>query len=121
MHKKLGIGKLTVIIFGAIAFAIGWTAYHVLPFYYYFFELRSNMEQLAKMGSEFDDEEIRKKLKAKIKELGIPADPERLIVSRYDGLLKISLPYEEILYFTWDGKDHDLHIFKFLAEAERRY
>lgn len=121
MKNRSGIGKLTILIFGTILFVVGWSAYHIMPFYYYFFELKNNMEQLAQMAGEFEDEEIRKKIKMKIKELEIPADPERLIVSRYDGIMKISLPYEEVLYFTWDGKDHDLYVFKFLAEAERRY
>lgn len=121
LRRQRGISLLTFIIFGCIIGAITYTAYHVLPFYYDFYELQGHFEQSLKIASTETDEEIRKRLMYHIKKYGIPCDPEDLKIERDGDSMKISLKYKEIFSIPWDGKEYDLHVFDFHAKAAGKY
>jgi hypothetical protein len=116
-----GVGKLTLLVFGAIVGAGIYAAYHILPFYYCYFEITNQFEQAIKVASTYTDKEIRDKLLYHIKKLELPVEPEDLKIEREAGRMRISLPYEEVFYVTWQGKDYDLHTFEFHAYAEGAY
>lgn len=113
-----GVGKLTLLIFGSIIGSVVFVAYHVLPFYYYFYELKNQMRAAIVLASTATDQEIRRKLVDKIKWMEIPADPAKLLIERGNGVMKISLAYQEVFYVTFRGKDYDIQKFDFLAEEE---
>ena len=121
LRLEHGIGKLTLLVFGVLAGALLYSAYHILPFYYYYLELQSHMEQAIKVADVDTDEEIRKKLIYQIRWMNIPADEKKLRIERGDHFMRISLPYEEIFYVPWQGEDRDLYVFKFVAKAEGKF
>lgn len=113
-----GAGKLTLFVFGAIIAAVLYTAYHVLPFYYYYYELKNHMAEAIRVASVYTDEELRKKIAYQIKWMEIPADPAELEIVRMGGTMRISLSYDEVFYARWMGTDYELHTFHFEAEEE---
>lgn len=115
-----GVSKLTTIFFGAIIAAALFTGYHVLPFYYYYFELQNQMESAVAVASTYSDKELREKLWYHVhRKMQIPGvKPEDIRIERNGGLIRISLRYQEIFFLTWKGKDYDIYVFKFLAKAE---
>ena len=119
--KEKGIGKLTFSVFAAIIAALLYSAYHILPFYYYYFELVNQMEQVIKVASTETDQEIRKKLLYHIKKMQIPVSPDELRIMRDGKRMSIGLKYEEIFYIPFRGKDYDIHTFKFDAHAEGEF
>jgi len=121
LRGSRGVGKLTLLIFGTLTAAVLYSAYHILPFYYYYYELQSHMEQMIKVGYMNTDLEIRQKLGAQIKFNSIPAEVKNIKIERGDHFMKISLPYEEIFYITWMGQDYDIHTFEFFAYAEGKF
>lgn len=98
--------------------AVLYTGYHVLPFYYYYYELKNHMFEAIRVASIYTDDELRQKLVYQIKWMEIPADPQELVIERSDGYMRISLSYDEVFYFTWQGKDYEIYTFHFDAEEE---
>jgi hypothetical protein len=118
---KRGAGKLTVSVFLVLIGTVLFCAYKVLPFYYYYYELQNQMAAAIRTASVYNDAEIRKKLWTQIKWMQIPAKPEALKIERFDGRMRISLPYSEVFYITWQDKEYDIHTFDFIAQEEGKY
>lgn len=116
--SECGVGKLTAIVFTIIVAVVTYSGYRIIPFYYYYFELESHMQQLITVAGVESDQEIRKKLLYQIRWMGIPADERDLKIDRRDQYMYISLPYSEVFYITWQGEDYDIYTFDFVAEAE---
>jgi hypothetical protein len=122
LHKiEAGIGKLTLLVFGTIAGALIYSAFKIIPFYYYFYELRNHAESIARVSDELTEEEIRNKMLTRMKELGIPAKPEDLRVGRYMSQLEISLEYREEFYIRFKDKDYVLKVFPFKIDIRTNY
>ncbi|RMG45535.1 MAG: DUF4845 domain-containing protein [Candidatus Dadabacteria bacterium] len=117
-YKDQGASKLTVLVFAAIFGVAFYCAYHIIPFYYYFYELQNQFESAVKVASTYTDKEIRRKLMYHIKKMQLPVEPDDLEIIRQDGKIKISLEYEEVFYITFRGKDYDIWTFPFHAYAE---
>ncbi len=120
-NVEAGIGKLTLLVFGTIGAAVIYSAFKIIPFYYYFYELRNHAESIARVSDELTEEEIRTKMLTRMKELGIPANPEDLRVGRYMSQLEISLEYREEFYIRFKGKDHVLKVFPFKIDVRTNY
>lgn len=118
LWNNAGVSKITVIVFGTLAAAVGYAGYCILPFYYCYYEMQNQMEQAIRVASTYTDSELRDKLVYHIKKLELPVSPEALKIEREPGFMRISLPYEEVFYITWKDKDYDLHTFQFNAYAE---
>ncbi len=116
--KQAGIGKFSLLFFGTIIAALLFCGYQILPFYYYFYELQNHMAAEIRVGALEPDFKIRERLMEHVRWMKIPAEEEDLKIERIGARMKISLPYEEIFYITWQGKEYDLHVFKFDAVAE---
>lgn len=91
--------------------------YKIIPFYYYYFEIKNQMVALSKLASDETDIEIKEKLYEKIKYLKIPANKDDIVIKRTKNKIKISLHYEEVLFITIKDKDYDLYIFNFSPSA----
>lgn len=114
-----GIGKFTLLFFGTLIAVVGFCAYHILPFYYYYYEIQSHMQQAIKIASTETDQEIKKRLMYYIKKFQMPIDSaDSLKIERLDRYMKIGLEYNEVFYITYKGKDYDIHTFHFNAYAE---
>jgi hypothetical protein len=120
-QRETGIGKLTLIFFGTIFGVIFYCAFKIIPFYYYFYELRNHAKSIALVSDELTDDEIRARIVQRMKELGIPAKPESLVVERYMSQLRIELVYQEEFYITFKGKDHVIKVFPFKIDVRTDY
>ncbi len=120
-RRETGIGKFTLLFFGTIFGVIFYSAFKIIPFYYYFYELRNHAESIARVSDELTDDEIRARMVQRMKELGIPADPESLVVERYMSQLRIELAYQEEFYITFKGKDHIIKVFPFKIDVRTNY
>ena len=112
-----GASKLTTFVFLTIFGVAFFCAYKIVPFYYYFFEIQNQMEQVIRVASTENDKEIRKKLEYHIKANELPVKMEDLKIVREGRTIKVSLKYSEIFYITFRAKDYDLYEFKFNAFA----
>ena len=92
-----------------------------MPFYYCYFELENQFASVIRVASTHTDQEIRQKLMYHIKKLEVPVDPEQLIIEREEGLMRISLEYQEVFYLTFQDKDYDIYTFDFHAFSEGNY
>ncbi|MGI6524196.1 MAG: hypothetical protein ACOX2O_02740 [Bdellovibrionota bacterium] len=113
LRNDSGIGKLTLLVFGVIIAATLFIANQVVPIWYYHLELANQMEQLARVGSNFSDREIRSKLRTHLRNGDIPATENDLVIRRYGDDVTLSLKYEEGVFIPWRGEEHEVHTFKF--------
>jgi hypothetical protein len=118
---QIGIGRLTLLVFGSLLAVTIFCAYQILPFYYYYYELVNQMDSLARVADLENDKSIRTKLAYHMKKMQIPADIENVKIIREGNKIRLSLKYEEVFYITYRGKTYDLHVFPFHAQAEARY
>lgn len=117
--SQAGLGKFTLIVFGLITFVVVYVAYHVMPFYYYFYELQGNMDRMVTVASVENDKTLRQRLLYQIHWMQIPARDEDLILERLDpNRIKVSLKYKEVFFIRWGGKDYIIREFPFHAHAE---
>jgi hypothetical protein len=112
-----GVGRLTVLFFGTVVSAIVFCGYNVVPFFYYYFELTNQLEALVVSKDRMNDAALRKRIMAVVNELEIPADERDIRIDRRDGSIEVSLPYKEIFYFRFRGRDIDIYTFSFIARA----
>lgn len=117
----LGVSKITLLVFTSIFGAVLYVGFSIGPFFYDYYELENQMQAVIKLAAESNDADIRRRVIGVIKELGIPANLDKLRIERDSNRMKIYLPYEEVFYLTWQGKDHDIYVFKFEASAEGRF
>jgi hypothetical protein len=121
IQTQRGASKLTLLVFGTLFGAAVFAAYHILPFYYYYYDLKNQFKQVIKVASVDTDEEIRRKLMVFIKQYEMPVDPEDLRIERSDDTMKISLKYTEVFYVTFGGKDYTIHTFNFDATTKGKF
>lgn len=120
-RTERGIALITALVFGAIACAGIYTAYKVIPFYYYYYDLKNQFEQLIKVAPVETDEEIRRKALTWLKKYDIPCEPDDLRIERQGDAMTISLKYQEVFFVTWQGKDYDIYTFDFDATTTRNF
>lgn len=118
-----GASALTLIIFGALLIAAVYSASKILPFYYYYYDLQNQMASLIMVAQDNTDQQIRKKLLYFLRKAEIPFNEKDLIIKRSDtgNMMSISLPYKEVFYIPWGGKDYVIHVFEFYAHAEGKF
>lgn len=118
MRLQKGAGRLTTIVFGAITFVLLYCAYHILPFYYYYYELQNQFEAHAKAADVYTNTELRNKLMYHIKKTGVPIrSPEDLRIDRTGNGVTISLAYSELFYVGFGDKYYDIYRFHFNPRA----
>jgi Domain of unknown function (DUF4845) len=113
-----GAGWLTLVVFGSIIGVVGYLAYNVLPFYYYYYELQNQFEATIRTASMETDVDIRRRLTRRMQEMEIPADPEDLLIERDGGRMRIRLKYTEVFRIPWGDEDREVRRFDFDAYAE---
>ena len=119
--KERGIGRLTFIVFGTLVAIIVYCGYRIVPFYYYYFEIRNQIISAATRAADLKDKEIRQRVAGHIRYLGIPADADSLVINRYSDTIRVVLSYEEEFYITFRGKDYTVHIFPFTIDETVHY
>jgi len=121
LSSRAGVGNITLIVFALIVGAVAYVGYHVAPFYYYFYDLRNQFEQVIKVANFETDEEIRKKLMYHINKYQIPCEPEDLRIERMDDTMIISMQYTEIFWIPWGDKKYEVRRFEFDATVSGKF
>jgi len=116
--RRQGAAKITLMVFGTILAVAIFCAYHILPFYYYYFELQEHFHSLVRVASVHTDQELRVKIRDYLRRMDIPAVVDDVKIERAAGRILIELRYEEVFFVTFRGEEHDLHTFKFHVKAE---
>lgn len=116
--QEVGIGKITLLVFGTMLAVVLYCAFNILPFFYYYYQIQSDFESAIKVAGVATDRELRYRLMQEIKHMELPVEPDDLVIIRDGHHMKISLAYQEIFYITYKDKDYDLYTFDFVAEAE---
>lgn len=121
-RAEKGAGSLTLVVFGALVIAVVYSASKILPFFYYYYDLQNQMATLISVAQDNSDKEIRKKLLRFMEKAGIPAGDKDLLIKRKENnTMTISLPYKEVFYITFRGRDYIIYTFYFHAHAEGRF
>ena len=120
-HNEAGVGKITIAIFGLLTAAVVYSAYNIFPFFYDYYELRNQMESLARVASTQTDQELRRKLFYHIKKMELPLDPEDVRISRNDGKIQMQAQYDEVFSVPFQDKYYEIHVFHFDAYIDEAY
>ncbi len=122
-NAEKGASTLTIAVFGVIVAAAVYSASKILPFFYYYYDLQNQMSSLIAVAQDNTDQQIRKKLLKYLNEAEIPFNERDLVIRRSeaDNKMSIGLPYKEVFYITWGGKDYNVHTFEFYAHVEGRF
>jgi hypothetical protein len=120
-HPQKGTATLSTIFGGCLAAIIVYVAYHILPFYYYYFEMQNQMQAVIRLASTHTDQQIRKKLAYHMVKMDIPASPDELLISRQEDFMKISLKYKEVFSIPWGMDEKVIYVFDFKPEAQGRF
>jgi hypothetical protein len=118
-RQARGVGRLTLLVFGSMLAVLIFCAYHILPFYYCYFELQEQFHTLLTVANVHTDRELRDKIKAHMKRMEIPADVSDVQIVRGARKISMSLDYQELFFLRFRGKEYELHTFKFRVYAER--
>ena len=117
LGEEQGASRLTILVFSVLMGAAIFVAYHVVPFYYYYFELTNQLNALVATAERSSDATIRAKVGGVLKALDIPAQERDVQIDRRDGVIAITVSYTEVFYLSFRGKDYDLYDFRFKATA----
>lgn len=101
---------------GGVALLLG---YKVLPFYYYYFDIKSNCSQVLRNAAVESDEELRRDLLEVAERHGIEATARDIGIQRVGSRIKIWLNYKERLEVSFKGMTVTLYTFDFTPSAER--
>jgi hypothetical protein len=93
--------------------------YKVVPFYYYYFDLKSNCSQLLRNAAVLSDEELRRDLVEVAQRHGVEVTPRDIGIQRVGSRIKIWLHYQEHLDITFKGRALTLYTFDFTPSAEQ--
>jgi hypothetical protein len=113
-----GLSKITVLVFLPLLVLSIYCSYHIIPFYYDYYELQNQMDSLVRVSSMNTDQEIRDKLAAHLKRTNLPVTIEDFKFERYGESMRISVSYDEIFFISFQGEDIELYTFHFDAIAE---
>ena len=116
--RQRGLGALGNVVLLTFLSLFIYSAYRVLPFYYYYFELRNQMAAITANATGVGDVEIRKRVAKVVEELGIPAAGDEVVIERLPNAVRVKLTYEELFYVEFFGRSYDIWRFPFIAEAE---
>ena len=106
-----GLGIVIVLFLG----------YKVVPFYYYYYDIKTYCAQVIREPAVVSDEEIRTKVFALVRQHGIDKDARDIRVQRIGGRIKVWVDYEESLDVWVGDKRITLFTFPFSPSAERVY
>lgn len=101
-----------------LTFAALFLGYKVVPFYYYYFEIKSNCAQVLRNAAVRSDEELRREWLEVVRSHGIEKEPRDIGIQRIGGRVKMWLNYQEPLDVSLMGRSFTLYSFDFTPSAE---
>lgn len=112
-NRERGLGLVTTLLFGGLLLAVAMTAARVLPIYYRYFEIESQIRAMANKAGRVEPETIRERLLFEMRIQSIPAPDKNLRVFMDGDFLIISLQYNEPFEISFMDKKYRLYDFKF--------
>jgi hypothetical protein len=101
-----------------LTFAALFLGYKVVPFYYYYFEIKSNCVQVLRNAAVRSDEELRREWLDVVRSHGIDKEPRDIGIQRIGGRVKMWLNYQEPLDVFLMGRRVTLYSFDFTPSAD---
>jgi hypothetical protein len=101
-----------------LIFVVLFLGYKVVPFYYYYFEIKSNCAQVLRNAAVRSDEELRREWLEVVRSYGIEREPRDIGIQRIGGRVKMWLNYQEPLDVSLMGRSFTLYSFDFTPSAE---
>jgi hypothetical protein len=92
--------------------------YKVVPFYYYYFDIKSNCAQVLRNAEVHSDEELRREWLEVIRGHGIEKESRDIGIQRIGGQVKMWLNYQESLEVSLLGRSVTLYTFDFTPSAK---
>ena len=92
--------------------------YKVVPFYYYYFDIKNNCAQVLRNAAVRSDEELRREWLEVIRGHGIEKDARDIGIQRIGGRVKMWLNYQEPLDVALFGRSFTLYSFDFTPSAD---
>ena len=92
--------------------------YKVVPFYYYYFDIKSKCAQVLRNATVRSDEELRREWLEVVRSHGIEKEPRDIGIQRIGGRVKMWLNYQEPLDVSLMGRSFTLYSFDFTPAAE---
>ncbi|MEY4667406.1 MAG: hypothetical protein RL518_105 [Pseudomonadota bacterium] len=108
-HPLVRLGVTALLLF---------VGYKVVPFYYYYFDIKSNCAQVLRNAAVRSDEELRREWLDVIRGHGIDKEPRDIGIQRIGGRVKMWLNYQEPLDVSLMGQSFTLYTFDFTPSAE---
>lgn len=115
------VGGLRGVLRGMAIVVALFLGYKVVPFYYYYYDLKSYCAQVIREAAVTSDDEIRAKVLAVVRQHGIEKDARDIRVQRIGGRIKVWVDYKESLDVWVAGERLTLFTFAFSPSAERVY
>jgi hypothetical protein len=106
-----------VVRMGLLALLV-FVGYKLVPFYYYYFDIKSNCSQVLQNADVRSDEELRREWLEVIRNHGIEKEPRDIGIQRIGGRIKMWLNYQEELDVSLLGHHLTLYTFDFTPSAE---
>jgi len=103
--------------FGLIGVVL-FLGYKVVPFYYYYFDIKTNCAQVLRNAAVRSDEELRREWLEVVRSNGIEKDARDIGIQRIGGRVKMWLNYQELLDISLMGRSFTLYTFDFTPSAE---
>jgi hypothetical protein len=105
----------------ALAFCLVFAiAYQVVPWYYYYFNLRNQMATIIKNGAIESDEELKVKLAAMVAEVGIKSRSRDFVIERSSDAIRARLRYTERCAVSLMGRRIELFSMDFNLSANSK-
>jgi hypothetical protein len=83
-------------------------AYQVIPWYYYYFDLRNQIAAVMRNGAIESDEELKGKMAAVVATAGISSRPRDIVIERSADAIRARLLYTESCSVTVMGRTIEL-------------
>jgi hypothetical protein len=112
-------GGLIGVLRGVALIIALFLGYKVVPFYYYYYDLKSYFAQVIREAEGASDDDIRAKVLAMVRQHGIGSDARDIRVQRIGNRIKVWVDYHESLDVWVAGKRVTLFTFAFSPSAER--
>lgn len=120
IRGSIGLGSLILL---CAFFAALYSAWHIVPIYYRYYEILGTVRGQVKVYEPRRESKVRAKILSRIRELGIPLENERYLqIVKMGDRVRIELDYSEVFNVDLgEGRVYEVYVFEFHPMAEANF